>query len=116
MGAGNINPANYLTPDIFYADGTAPVLTQDYNSNGSKTSGSKGYNASVVRASTIPTVSGGVGGPDNNTVNATDFKSSSLEEKLDTINNTLLAMGERHDKQQRILDALSVNPIHNFGM
>lgn len=116
MGAGNINPANYLTSDIFYADGTAPILTQDYNSNGSKTSGSRGYNASVVRASNIPTVKGGVGGPDNNTVNATDFKSSSLEEKLDTINNTLLAMGERQDKQQRILDALSVNPIHNFGM
>ena len=52
----------------------------------------------------------------NSTVNATDFKSSSLEEKLDTINNTLLNMTERQDKQQRILDALSINPIHNFGV
>ena len=119
MGAGNVNPANYLTSDIFYADGTAPVMTQDYNSSssGSRVSNSKGYNASVVRSSNIPTVKGGTGGPDgNSTVSATDFKSSSLEEKLDTINNTLLNMTERQDKQQRILDALSINPIHNFGV
>lgn len=120
LGSGSLNPANYLSPHIFYANGKAPEGAQassssDSSSNSSGTKSKYSYNASVVRSSTIP-VTRGYGGPTESDNTVSSFSSKGIEEKLDTINNTLLAMDERQNKQERILNALSNNPIHNFGV
>lgn len=112
-----IDPRPYVTSSIFYPGSTVGDNSTSSSSTDGTSTALYNRDASPVNLSYIPSIAAGSESPAvrSNRTSGT-FRSPSIEEKLDNINNTLTLMGEKQENQQRLLDALSNSPIYNLGV
>lgn len=110
----DIDPGDYITSGIFNTNG--PVIGIKGDEDDEDYDGIRNRDASAVMPTATPGIA--VGGPEERTSQNTaqEFRSSSIEGKLDTLNKTLLGMQAKQDKQDEILKALTNTPIYNYGI
>lgn len=114
----DIDPGPFVTTGIFNPGG--PVIgvnDSESSSNPYVSDVSQTKDAMAIMPTATPGINiGGVGGPDGGSRNIQEFRSKSIEGKLDMLNNTLIGMQDKQREQDKILSALTNTPIYNYGV
>lgn len=117
---GGGDPTPYLTSAIFnpnkdsYSDITPG--TNSTTSDVEFTAGIKRRAAKAVMPGATPGIKVGGVGSSSKESQIQEFRSSSIEGKLDMLNKTLLSMQAKQDKQDEIINALTATPIYDYGI
>lgn len=116
----DIDPGNYLSTGIFNPGG--PVVStenmlEDNLSNPYASDIDTTKDATAIMPTATPGINiGGVGNAGDGSRNVQEFRSKSIEGKLDMLNNTLIGMQDKQREQDKILSALTNTPIYNYGV
>lgn len=118
-GGSYIDPRPYVTSSIFYPGALADnSVTTDSNEDADAISMKSRASIAVMPGAT-PGIMVGTGADNNESTRQgkiQEFRSSSIEGKLDMLNKTLLGMQAKQDRQDEILKALTTTPIYDYGV